>query len=50
MINQSALGGVKRGFRVSGQRSSAIYAELQLPLIQDDLIGDMEVKIAGRYA
>ena len=50
VINQSALGGGKRGFRVSGQRSSAIYAELQLPLIQDDLLGDMEVQIAGRYA
>ena len=50
VINQSALGGGKRGFRVSGQRSTAIYAELQLPLIQDDLLGDMEVQIAGRYA
>ncbi|MYD44386.1 MAG: TonB-dependent receptor plug domain-containing protein [Gammaproteobacteria bacterium] len=50
VINQSALGGGKRGFRVSGQRSSAFYAELQLPLIQDDVLGDMEVQIAGRYA
>ena len=50
VINQSALGGGKRGFRVSGQRSSAIYAELQLPLIQDDVFGDMELQIAGRYA
>ena len=50
VINQSALGGGKRGYRVSGQRSSAIFAELQLPLIQDDLLGDMELQIAGRYA
>ena len=50
VINQSALGGGKRGFRVSGQRSNALYAELQLPLIRDDVLGDMEVQIAGRYA
>ena len=50
VINQSALGGGKRGFRVSGQKSNAIYAELQLPLIRDDVFGDMEVQIAARYA
>lgn len=50
VINQSALGGGKRGFRVSGQRSTAIYAELQLPLIKDDFLGDMELQIAARRA
>ena len=40
----------KRRFRVSDQHSSAIHAELQLPLIQGAVLGSMEFQIAGPYA
>lgn len=50
VINQSRLGGGARGLRESGQRSTAIFSEIQLPLIQHEFWGEMELQVALRYA
>ena len=50
VINQTGIGGGNRGLRESGQQSDAIFAELQLPLIQHETWGEMELQIAMRYA
>lgn len=50
VINQSRLGGGARGLRESGQRSTAVFSEFQLPLIESPRWGEMELQVALRYA
>ena len=48
-INQSAIGGPKISLRKSEQESKAVFAELNLPLMQNDTWGDLEAQLALRY-
>lgn len=48
--NQTAVGGGKRGLRVSEQTTDAVFAELQLPLLEHEKWGQMELQLAARYS
>lgn len=48
--NQMAIGGGKRGLRSSDQETEAVFAELQLPLLDHETFGVAELQIAARYA
>ena len=49
-LSQSAIGGNRFALRKSEQVSQAVFAELGLPLIQDERWGEMEAQVAVRYA
>jgi outer membrane receptor protein involved in Fe transport len=50
LLNQSNLGGGKRGLRESEQETMAVFAEFQLPLLEHERFGSAELQIAARYA
>ena len=49
-LAQAAVGGNKFALRKSEQESTAIFAEVSLPLISHETWGDMEAQIALRYS
>jgi len=48
--NQTGTGGGNRGLRSSEQETQAVFAEFQLPLLEHEFWGSMELQLAARYA
>ena len=48
--NQAAIGGGKIGLRTSEQETNAIFAELQIPVLEHEKWGSAEIQLAVRYA
>ena len=48
-LAQSAIGGNRFALRKSEQESRAIFAEVSLPLLQHERLGEMEMQLAVRY-
>ena len=49
-VNQAGIGGGRRGWRISDQTTTAVFGEIQLPLIESPTFGSMELQLAVRYA
>lgn len=48
--NQAAIGGGKLGLRESEQETVAVFAEVQVPLLEHQTLGSAELQLAVRYA
>ena len=49
-LNQLGIGGGKRALRTSEQQTEAFFAEISLPLMEDDNLGTLDVQLAARYS
>ena len=49
-LAQSAIGGNRFALRKSEQTSTAVFAEVSLPLLQHERFGEMEMQVAVRYS
>ena len=49
-LGVSALGSARTNFQYTEEQTQAVFAELQLPLIQHEKWGEMELQLAMRYA
>ncbi len=49
-VNAASTGGGKIGLRESEQETQAVFAEFQLPLLEHETWGSMELQLASRYA